>query len=244
VRCSLSLARMGRGLQRLLVVDPGFTFDRVALLDPSLARHGISGDAARAYWSQVVQKIASHPDVVQTSLAFPAPLGGAVNTSRYGADSGALSITVMRVEPAFFPLLEIPLLAGRNFEPGDDSSLVIISRRLAMTMYGTLDVLGKGYPRTKPTRTIVGIAADAMVAELCASNAAEEYMPLSTSQYESKVRSSSRRVLGGAPFHLAVADPIAPAAALVIFALAGLIAALVPAWRAMRADPMHALRHE
>jgi hypothetical protein len=121
---------MGRGLQRLLVVDPGFTFDRVALLDPSLARHGISGDAARAYWSQVVQKIASHPDVVQTSLAFPAPLGGAVNTSRYGADSGALSITVMRVEPAFFPLLEIPLLAGRNFEPGDDSSLVIISRRL------------------------------------------------------------------------------------------------------------------
>jgi hypothetical protein len=113
-----------------------------------------------------------------------------------------------------------------------------------MTMYGTLDVLGKGYPRTKPTRTIVGIAADAMVAELRASNAAEEYMPLSTSQYESKVRSSSRRVLGGAPFHLAVADPIAPAAALVIFALAGLIAALVPAWRAMRADPMHALRHE
>ena len=44
---------MGRGLQRLLVTNPGFTFDRVA--DPALGRHGVSGDAARTYGSQVVQ---------------------------------------------------------------------------------------------------------------------------------------------------------------------------------------------
>ena len=52
------------------------------------------------------------------------------------------------------------------------------------------------------------------------------------------------RLLGCALFHLAATDPVAPAAALAIFALAGLGAALRPASRAMRADPVHALRHE
>lgn len=352
---------MTRGLQRLLMSDPGFKFERVAVMDPSLGRHGITGDRARAYWSQVTQTIASHPDVEQFALASSAPLGGATTTSFYGSDSGRLSITVMRVDPSFFSLLEIPLVAGRPFEPADDSSAVVVSQRVARTMYGTLDVVGKGYPRTKPNRTIVGIAADAMVSELRASNSGEEYMALNRAQHGDAVllvkgranpenllvpvheaaRAVDRRVqpttrlltreyqrnlrvptlaatlaalvaglvlllacfgifgvvtyavklrmkeigirralgadaprviatllrqlawpvgigmvlgtvagivaswvLGGAPFHLAIADPVAPMAALVIFTCAGLVAALLPASRAMRADPIQALRHE
>jgi macrolide transport system ATP-binding/permease protein len=351
---------MARGLQRLLVTEPGFAFERVALLDPSLGRHGLSGDAAQAYWAAVEQRLASHPDVEQLVQVSAAPLGGAVQQSAYGADSGRLSITVMRVGPSFFSMLDIPLLAGRAFSGDDDGSAVIISRRVAMTMYGTLDVLGKGYPRTRPTRTIVGVAADAMVLELRASNSAEEYMPLGRAQpgavllvksrtnprhllvplyeaaraadtrvqptirlladlyqtnlraprlastiaglvallvltlacfgifgvvaYAVKLRAKeigirralgadaprvfatllrqlawpagvgmvvgttaglvASRLLGGAPFHLAVTDAMAPTAALSIFALAGLAAALLPASRAMKDNPVDALRHE
>ena len=51
-------------------------------------------------------------------------------------------------------------------------------------------------------------------------------------------------VLGNAPFHLAVADATAPALAFTVFAVAGLAAALIPASRALRTDPVRALRHE
>ena len=352
---------MARGVQRLLATDPGFRFARIAVVDPGLARHGINGEAAATYWSEVSALLASHPDVEALALTSLSPLGAGVHSARYGADSGPLTITVMKVEPSFFRVMDIPIVAGRAFAPGDDPSSVVISRRLAVTMYGTLDVLGKRYPRTDGTRTIVGVSADAMVVRLHVTNAAEEYMAIEpqhlgvavllaksrtnpegllrplheaaqtadkriqpstrllSREYERNLRgpklagtiaaltaalvlalacfgifgvvaygvklrtkeigirralgADARRVcqallrqlawpvgvgviagttagvlasrlLGGPPLHLAVIDAAAPGAALALFTIAALAAALLPAVRALDINPVEALRNE
>jgi predicted permease len=352
---------MGRGLQRLLIADPGFKFDRVVVLDPELGRLAIQADAARGYWADVTSRVAAHPDVEQIALVYPAPLSGIRNESSYHPDVW-LRVAWISVEPSFFPLMEIPIIAGRNFEPSDDpQSVIIVSRRLATAMYGTLDVVGKDFPKSKPSRTIVGIAGDAAVVTLRAEGVAEHYVPLGPSQYhdaaliararanpamllkpiQNAARAADSRVLPithllsdefeegvqlsrlasliaalvgllvlalaclgifgvvayavtlrtkemgirralgaegrqvlfplmrqlawpvavgmllgvglgmaaahlfeGEPFYLASADAVAPMAALVVFGLTGLAAALVPASRALRADPVRALRHE
>jgi predicted permease len=351
---------MGRGLQRLFATDPGFAFARVAVLEASLERHGIRADAARAFWSRVVDTVSSRPDVEQVAFASPAPLGGAVMTAGYGFDSGPVSISVVHMERAAFSLLEIPLVVGRPFEDAE-AKAVVISQRIALRMYGTVDVLGRGYPKSKPTRTIVGVARDAMILDLRASNSAEEYNPLEpyhyigavllvktrttpqgvllplqaaarsadgrvqpttrvlSADYEERLRQPAlastiaglvavlvltlaclgifgvvaytvklrtreigirralgagapsilatvlrqlvwpigigivvgmaaglvaSRLLGGKPFYLAVTDATAPSAALLVFVLAGLAAAIFPASRAMYDDPIRALRHE
>jgi predicted permease len=352
---------MARGLQRLLVTNPGFSFERVAIVDPGLERHAISGDAARAYWSTLSNAVAADEGIEHVALAYPTPLGGMVNTSGYGADSRSLAIAVMYVEPTFFSLLEIPRLSGRTFVATDDRSVVIISRQVALTMYGTLDVLGKGYPRSEPTRTIVGVVADASPMRAGAVAAGQEYMPIGRGHYSSavllaksrmspqavpgrllaaaraadprvlprtwlladtyadamkwpqlastiavlvavlvltlaclgilgvvactvKLRTKeigirralgaggsrivadlvqqlawpvaigmvagtpaglvASRLLGGDPFYLAVTDATTPLGALAMFAIAALAAAIVPASRALRSDPLSALRHE
>jgi hypothetical protein len=73
--------------------------------------------------------------------------------------------------------MKIPLISGRTFEPADANS-VIVSRRLALEMYGSLDVLGRGFPKSRPQDTIVGVAADAHSIKPDANDVAELYRSL------------------------------------------------------------------
>jgi ABC-type antimicrobial peptide transport system permease subunit len=50
--------------------------------------------------------------------------------------------------------------------------------------------------------------------------------------------------LAASPLQLAFADPMSYASALLILAAGAGTAALLPAWRALRNDPLRALRHE
>ena len=52
------------------------------------------------------------------------------------------------------------------------------------------------------------------------------------------------RSLAGAPFYLEWRDPAAYLAAAAVLAITGAIAAILPAWRTLRANPLAALRQE
>jgi hypothetical protein len=60
---------------------------------------------------------------------------------------------------------------------------VIVSRRLAIEMFGTLDVLGRGFPRSHPTDVIVGVVGDAHTIRVHATTVAELYRPLRREDY-------------------------------------------------------------
>lgn len=350
-----------RGLQRQLAADPGFKFEQVAVLDPELTRHGIAGEAARAYWTRVKTSISAYPEVAESALVLPAPLGDTISQAGY-RDVPSLRVAAMNVEPEFFRLLEIPIVAGRAFVPTDGArTTVIISRHLALAMYGTLDVVGQRFPASRPSKTIVGVSGDAPTIILRGLNGAEQYTPLEPASYadaallvrargnpavllkpmEAAARTADlrvlprarllrqgfeerlreprlaslvaaltgllvltlaclgifgvvaynvmlrtkeigiRRALGadrgrifelllrqlawpaglgtlcgtmagllaatlleGRPFYLASTDVTAPTGALVVVGTTGIVAALVPALRAMTIDPLRALRHE
>jgi len=80
--------------------------------------------------------------------------------------------------------MKIPLLSGRLFAAGE-SGVMIVSRRLALEMYGTLDVLGQSFPKRsdKSEGTIVGVAADAHSIKVNATDVAELYRPLAPEDF-------------------------------------------------------------
>ena len=176
-------AMMMRTLQRVLSDDLGFEYEQAATLQPALARYGYKGPEAIAYWRAVEERVLQHPETAAVTLALAPPLGGRIQENTFD-DVPGLEVVTNRISPSFFEVMSIPLLAGRTFTAGDDpKTAVLVSRMLAMEMYGTLDVLGRGFPRSAPAATIVGVAGDAHAIRLGAVHTSELYRPLLEGDY-------------------------------------------------------------
>ena len=191
---------MARSVHRVLTSDPGFEYERVATLEPSLGIYGIKGEAARAWMMDVRRMVAAHPENDGVAVVSLAPLGSGLHQGDY-RDAPGLLISSFRVEPSFFELMKVPIIAGRNFEASDDpKTAVIVSRRVALEMYGTVNVVGRGFPKTRPEHTIVGVTRDARLVKIQANNVAERYSPLDPKGFEdylliARARSDAARLL-------------------------------------------------
>jgi predicted permease len=179
-----------RSVQRALETSTGFDYERAAVLSMPLDRYGITGAAARSHWYAVKERVQAHPEVESAAIVTAAPLGGRVFQTRYN-DTPGLEILVQRIDPEYFAVMRIPLLAGSLFD-ARDAKTVIVSRRLALAMYGTLDVLGRGFPKSAPERaadssTIIGVASDAHSIKVEANNVAELYQPLTPADFADEV---------------------------------------------------------
>ena len=167
---------MVRSVQRAMQSSLGFDYQRAAVLSMPLDRYGITGDAARSYWYAVKERVRAHPDVEDAAIVTAAPLGGRVFETNYDATPGIRTLS-QGVDPEYFAVMRIPILSGRLFAPGD-AKTAIVSRRLALEMYGTLDVLGREFPKSASAATIIGVAADAHSIKVEANDVAEHYLPL------------------------------------------------------------------
>ena len=192
-------AMMARSLQRMLSSDLGFEYEQSAVLQTALARYGIEGDAARSYWAAVKERVSANPETQEVAMVLTAPFAGRTNEPRY-SEAPRLRVVENRVEPAYFAVLDIPLLRGRAFDAGDDPGVVVISRELARQMYGSVDVVGQGFPKSNPQDTIVGVAGDASSIRPGAAGVAELYRPLAPEDYSralllARARTDPRRLL-------------------------------------------------
>ena len=179
-----------RSVQRALETSTAFDYERAAVLSMPLDRYGIKGEAARAHWYAVKERASAHPEVESAAIVTAAPLGGRVFQTQYN-DTPGLETLVQRVDPEYFAVMRIPLISGSLFGPRD-AKTVIVSRRLALAMYGTLDVLGRGFPKSAPERaadssTIIGVASDAHSIKVEANNVSELYQPLTPADFSDEV---------------------------------------------------------
>jgi predicted permease len=168
-----------RNLRRDLTVD--IDVEKVVVLAPQILP-GRTFDA-RSYWNTMRPAIASLAETEDTTLATASPFGRPSRVVSGLPDAPGLVMMVNDVEPQFFRVMRIPIIAGRPFDRSDDAgSSVIISRRVAMEAYGGLNALGQPFPRTpwiteRPSKTIVGIAEDVHVPQIDLPNTAEYYLP-------------------------------------------------------------------
>ena len=227
---------MVRSMQRAIASSAGFDYQRAAVLSMPLGRYGMPVEARRSYWYQVKERILANPEVEAAAIVTAAPLGGRVYETTYNATPGLRTLS-QNVDPEYFGAMRIRVLSGRVFN-ANEPGVLIVSRRLALEMYGTLDVLGREFPSvaggrsrssadvaklSAPEGTIIGVAADAHSIKVGANDVAELYRPLTTEDFgEVELVARARTDAGRLPPILREAATLDPR--------------IIPTARAMRED--------
>jgi predicted permease len=135
-------------------MDPGFSSKNILLvsLNPQLV--GYDEEQTRNFFSQVVARASALPGVEAASVARLVPLGDSSNSNgpvlKEGetlapGDAGR-SIMNNVVGPGHFKTLQIPLVAGRDFEERDRKGapkVIIVNERMAQMLWPGENAVGK-----------------------------------------------------------------------------------------------------
>ena len=162
-------------LANLRGVDVGFNPEQVLLFQMDSTRSGYLPGESVALYARIADRLRALPGVRSVTMAQTALLGGGVwmSTVHVEGQTGAGRGThMMTVAPGFFDTMEIPLLAGRGFEPRDDADaprVAVINAAAATELFGTDDAVGRRFgfdPEERGEVEVVGVVRDTRYDEL------------------------------------------------------------------------------
>jgi predicted permease len=176
-----------RALYVTYTVDPGFQFRDVAFVSLESAFAGADRDTPDVLRERLTTVIEALPGVAGFAFTDQEPLGD---------DSAGMAIRLpgeqknhvrraemQAVTPAYFEVLELPIVRGRTFtiaEMADAPSMfrpAIISEATARNLWPDGDPLGKTLLWEDTTLHVVGVAADAQVGTIGAIDPYYVYLP-------------------------------------------------------------------
>jgi putative ABC transport system permease protein len=165
---------MLRSFQRLLSVNPGFNPDRVLTLRVPLPATITAKPQQPAYYTRILDRLASLPGLNSAGLIAPLPLADVDANSTFVVEghlppNGERQLVKLRtVSPGYFRAMGIALRQGRVFDeaapPDASAKVVIVSESLVRKYFPNQNPLGRRITQSTegkgPFATIVGVVND------------------------------------------------------------------------------------
>ena len=157
-------------------VDLGFRTDGVISVSTGTTVLGYDAAKARQFYTQALERIRAIPGVESAALVGRAPFDLSFwNETIFPVDGGRDASAgsteyAANVSPEYFSVLDVRIVDGRNFAPGDTPSsprVAIVTQALATKYWRGQSAIGKRFhARTPdgPEYEIVGVSADYKVA--------------------------------------------------------------------------------
>lgn len=151
---------LGRAVERAASTDPGFEYEHVIVVEPSLSEHGYTAARARAYIQDLSVRLRAIAGVEDVSVTSTPPLGGLKITASLTIDGRELEAYIHQVDSHYLSTMKIALLRGRDLAEGDPSGIVV-GESLALRYWPDREPLGQLLTIGDEALTVVGIAASA-----------------------------------------------------------------------------------
>jgi macrolide transport system ATP-binding/permease protein len=175
-----------RTLSNLQRIEVGFNRENILLFQLDARKTGYDGEQLNAFYAETRRRLTSIPGVQSASLSdsshvgagfwLPITLRGeaSLSSSSGRGTPPAKAKGLMTVGPAFFATMQIPILAGRDFQESDrpgSPPVAIVNQEFVKTYFGNSDPIGERitvWNGNKPEREmqIVGVAKNARYGRL------------------------------------------------------------------------------
>lgn len=151
---------LGRALDRAISADPGFEYEQVIVIEPSLIEQGYTADRARVYLQDLRARLVGMAGVENVSVTSSPPLGGTKVMGSLQVDGRTLDVYINQVDQHYLSTMTIPLLRGRHLQ-ADDVTGIVVSESLASRYWPGRDALGQSFGIGEETFTVLGVAGNA-----------------------------------------------------------------------------------
>jgi macrolide transport system ATP-binding/permease protein len=171
-----------RGLYHAQTVNPGFEMKSVASAFLNLRTQGYDESGAAAFMRSLRERIAGLPGVTEVAQAECAPLSRDFSADYFSIPGRAdkVPIEYNHVSPEYFTVVDIPIVRGRGFRPGEgpDAPGVIVTESTARRLWPGEDPLAKTLREdTGRAYSVIGVAKDAQVSHLGELDTTYLYFP-------------------------------------------------------------------
>src|SRR5262249_43152077 len=131
-----SVTFLGGSLFQLLNVTPGFGAHGVLAMHVAVPTATYDTGRAVAFYSELTKAVSQRLGSESTAVVNEVPLSGSTRLSlvRREAQGSELEAVVREAGPAYFSIMQIPVLAGRAFDAADNRTAptrVVISQSAA-----------------------------------------------------------------------------------------------------------------
>jgi predicted permease len=175
-----------RSLRAAQNADLGFDPSGIAIFSTELANQGYDEARGRAFYEELLRRVAALPSVRAVSLAENTPLG--LDYSRRGvgvegyepAQGEDMEFGANIVGPGYLGLMRISLERGRDFTETDRAGslpVAIVNESFARRFWPGEDPIGKRIRIGDSAREVVGVAHDSRTRSLDESPAPYFYLP-------------------------------------------------------------------
>jgi putative ABC transport system permease protein len=174
VQVALSLALLIGGALMLRsavagrAIDPGFRVRDIVSISIDVSTVPNRDGAHMGFYDEAVRAASSLPGVERVALAALVPMDGSNSQNELRIGEGASAHTALPdlniVGPGYFEMLEIPVLAGREFTHADSATapaVAVVNERMARETWNG-DALGKTFVNetTNTVVQVVGVVRD------------------------------------------------------------------------------------
>ncbi len=159
-----------KSLDKIRDTSPGFSTHRVLTTAVDLVSAGYTGQQAKTFQDELLERVVALPGVESAAFARVAPLSyGSYSSSPIAVDAYDVppeeqpTVEYNEVGPGYFATLGIPLVAGREFARSDDESAVpvaIVNETTAAQFWKGSNPIGKRVQVKGRWLTVVGVAKD------------------------------------------------------------------------------------